>query len=533
MREVGSRRHSATTAALRANNERLDHRIRELERQRVLDLQSQRTDGVVHGSTNSPRNETQNQPTDSERVLIDSVTVDLDELDDANFLPLRRMHGRLFRTRTLRSPPPAAPVPEVNGLGDRERSWSPTPDHWETHLTTIEPTPTTIEPSNLEIQPPRVPRLAGPSVDTPTAFPPTAEILTTQAQEAAQGVSRAIETLRHRASQSRVRANDELVTLQDRLNAMVETESKLEHLERHFNWLLSELESLRNGTSGRDEVQAFALRRHALPVLRGIVTELEEMGSGMESLYAGEDAGDDAGVDDSDGNGEQDMDIESEQDEEEEEEEEEDEANDGEAAHRLNTSLAHLPEDPTIHADGSGRNRDAGSVQTTISSTSSGGTPNRAHIEPMGRQPSNAERTFPSSAHRLMFNLVSYISAQHEDLRDRICTVELRFKRLERELRHDTTALARVQAALEQMRQARERADVVSYSLECILNGFDDLSLPQGIARCSDLMGEQMRLEARLHDLEKEQWEMRREIGEAMFSGLVAGDVSRVVDGEN
>jgi hypothetical protein len=216
------------------------------------------------------------------RSLLDDINSD--EADTDDMPPLRRQPGRLFRARTLRSPPPpsAAPAPVVDGLGDRERSWSPAIDRWETHLTTIEQEPVNVDP--LVVAASRPATLPPLRTDSRETQPPTTNEIITVVARAAEGVASAVTHLAAIARPLQVRARAQILQQEAILSRIARAEQKMENLKEHFAWLKSEVERLADPSSDRDEDEAFTLRNSALPVLRAILSDLEDTKAEMEAL---------------------------------------------------------------------------------------------------------------------------------------------------------------------------------------------------------------------------------------------------------
>jgi len=214
-------------------------------------------------------------------------------LDD--FPPLRRMPGRMFRTRTLRSPPPPAPpatsgqlppwrghADRANGLGDRERSWSPGEDHWHTEISTLEPLDTTA------IADTDAARVTG----QPSAFmeESEAQAILARLRQCADQITGIFENLRIRTANARLSTttvdSEAVEMLRQRLASLEETEQVLNVLENYFDICKTHLEGLRNGSIQRDEPSTQGFLVHAMPALRRLLEELDDLSNNFDTMMS-------------------------------------------------------------------------------------------------------------------------------------------------------------------------------------------------------------------------------------------------------
>lgn len=228
-------------------------------------------------------------------VEITPGTIDDDDVDE-DFPPLRRRAARLFRPIPPPPPPFWASTQQANGLGDRERSWTPDQE-WERNLTTIEPAALdlTRPPSAPSLRPtPGVgiaaasPRGDDAQIDSATALARldslsqlendiTSSSLMVDAQQAAMAVSATIEAFRERNSLMCSNAREQARRLEQRIQALTAVDTRVDELERRFRTVEEELQVLQRGTTTglSDEDLSFRLRRVALPGLRHIVSVLD------------------------------------------------------------------------------------------------------------------------------------------------------------------------------------------------------------------------------------------------------------------
>lgn len=203
--------------------------------------------------------------------------------------PLRRMPGRMFRSRTLRSPPPPLPTEPSrqlppwrghadrnNGLGDRQRSWSPGEDHWQVELSTLEPT-SDAAPQNGDAS-----QSSAAAANTDLSID-EASTLVIRLAESCNRISMFIETLRAQAHATRnsVTTTD---TLAERLAALRETEVKLNELEADFNSVEEGLHRMLDGTYPMHEPIPPGFLSNGASALRVLTEDLDKLADDLNAI---------------------------------------------------------------------------------------------------------------------------------------------------------------------------------------------------------------------------------------------------------